>query len=138
MANYDDYDYVFEDLRLMDIEHLKKLVKAINEFESNDKETKIRLFFSYALLPYYEDVFWDGMKAEAGHIIYRISDLLPLEKRHCIEIYPSSHGSICINDHYWDSLEDWRKQWEVYNPVIPDFTRKIPSSLLELFSDRKE
>ena len=123
----------FEELRLMNIDELKKLAKAVKE-EVSDNKTKRLLFFHFALLPYYECLFWDGMSKDAGHIIYRISDFLTKEERCNIEIYPTDGGSIIIDNCAWDSLEDWRKQWEKYHPVIPDFTRKLPSSLLELFA----
>lgn len=127
-------EYSFEDLRLMDIEHLKKLSKAVKESKMNDINEKIFFFFNYALLPYYEDVFWDGLANDAGHIIYRLSDILPKEERQNMIIYPSDNGSIIMNNSAWDSLEDWRKKWEkIHNGNIPDFTRRLPSSMLELF-----
>lgn len=121
---------MFEDdfeSRIGDIPYLKELAKAIKEEINNEK--KLEIFFSYALLPYYQQIDWDGIKTDAGHIIYRLSDFLPEEKRSKIAVYPNRNGgSLILNDNPWDSLEDWRKQWERYHTYIPPIIKKLPSS----------
>jgi len=116
------------DERIGDIPYLKELARAIKE-DRMDFEKGVEWFFHCALLPYYQPIDWDGMNIDAGHIIYRLSDFLPEEKRSKIEIYPNPHGgSLIINDYPWDSLEDWRKQWEKYHSYIPPIIKKLPAS----------
>jgi hypothetical protein len=116
------------DERIGDIPYLKELARAIKE-DRMDFEKGVEWFFHCALLPYYQPIDWDGMNIDAGHIIYRLSDFLPEEKRSKIEIYPNPHGgSLIINDYHWDSLEDWRKQWEKYHSYIPPIIKKLPAS----------
>ena len=91
-------------------------------------------FFSHVLLGYYDAMF-DGLSRNTGNVVYRLSDSLPDVERQMIEIYPSSTGSLAIDGAQWDSLEDWRKEWERNNPFIPffDFSPAIEGvELLEI------
>lgn len=118
-------DEDFWELRLGDTEYLKEIIKVIKE--DNKIADPIETFFFYALGPYYCPVGWDGIKRNAGHIIYRLSDFLPEEKRSNIAIYPSEHGSLIVNNYPWDSLGDWRKKWEKHYPNgIPEMIKKLP------------
>jgi len=89
-------------------------------------------FFRNALLPFY-DVMWFSLRGQAGHILYRLSDSVPEEKRKKIAIYSSREGSLIldprngdIDDYKWDSLEDWRKLWEKIHPYIPELMKSLP------------
>lgn len=121
-----------DELPIGDIEYLKRLAKT---FKEHRNETgNLEFFFSFALMSFY-DCMWEGLGTNAGHVVYRLSDFISEEERSIIKIYPSKDGSIIDEKIYpWASLEDWRKEWEeLYHSNIPDFTKKLPSSLLELF-----
>lgn len=74
--------------------------------------------FSFGLLGYY-DAMHGGLKTDAGHVLYRLSDHVPEEERRSMEIYPSRDGSLTVEGNPWDSLEDWRRAWEKHYPFIP-------------------
>lgn len=82
-----------------------------------------------ALLGYY-DAMWDGLTEEAGHIIYRLSDFLPVDKRMRLSVFSSKDGSIVElmgDGDEWlvsASLEDWRKEWRRAHKEIPHVFRK--------------
>jgi len=119
----------FDGLPIGDVPYLRELVQ---DYKDNLDFTT-EWFFSYALLGFY-DAMWDGLNGTAGHIIYRLSDAIEKSQRETMHIYPSSTGSIIIIERgmgedegvRWDSLEDWRKQWERDNPVIPEYTKQLP------------
>lgn len=116
-----------DSLPVGDIDGLKKLLayfKEIKEKEGLNSES-MKSFFGLALVSHY-DCMWEGLRIEAGHMIYRLSDQIPPERRQTIPIYPYEDGSIKRQDGNWDSLEDWRKQWEKYNPNIPEFQKLLP------------
>ncbi|GEM_PF-6533009 len=113
-------------LLIFDKKNLAHLMRSIPDWT-----TERELFFSVALLPYYDGgITWEGMDAEVGHIIYRLTDLVDPDDRKAFAIYPSSDGSVTTKYEYeydheerevkWDSLEDWRREWERTNPNIPD------------------
>lgn len=115
------------ELPLGDIPYLQELAKWYSE----NRELPLRHFFSRAIVPYY-DPMWDGLKIDAGHIIYRLSDVIPPEERATMEIYPSNTGSIIqLEDNTcprWDSLEDWRTHWKRHHPIIPEYRKKLPGN----------
>jgi len=122
--NFDDFD-----LPVGGIESLKnslEMIKRLREIKQQEgepvnKDEEIAFFFSHALTPFY-DCMWDGMKTEAGHIVYRLSDRLDKSFRETIMIYPRSSYS----GGGWNTLEDWRKEWEKLNPEgIPEFTKML-------------
>jgi hypothetical protein len=107
-----------------DVNDMRKLVKIYRKHEM-----EMDFFFFCALMPYYQteecETYLDQL---AGHVIYRLSDSIPKEKREIMHVYPNNEGSLIIDEHKWDSLEDWRKQWEHINPVIPEFVKLLPES----------
>lgn len=116
-------------LPLADIPHLQKYAEFLKTYveETGDLEGARKRFFSGILVGFY-DAMWSGIKEEVGHILYRLCEFVSLEERQMMMIYPSDDGSIIdIHDTlsgepvFWDSLEDWRHQWEEYHPVIPEF-----------------
>lgn len=120
----------FDRLPIADVPHLRKLAETYRD----DPDFTTDFFFSLALRGFY-DAMWDGLNATAGHIIYRLSDTIEKPQRETMDIYPSPTGSIIFehksgkNHGYvdrWDSLEDWRKQWERLHPVIPEYTKQLP------------
>ncbi len=123
----------FDRLPIGDVPYLRILVQR---YRDNPKMTT-ESFFSFALLGFY-DAMWDGLNGMAGHIIYRLSDAIEKPQRETMVIYPSSKGSIInvneedVGEHElvnrWASLEDWRKEWEHINPVIPDYAKQLPSA----------
>ncbi|HLD83879.1 MAG TPA: hypothetical protein VI979_03430 [archaeon] len=96
-------------------------------------------FFSLALLGFY-DAMNPALTAADGHMIYRLSDFVPEDRRRTMRIYPCRTGSIIMpsdeildaskhpyeyelggGPNNWDSLEDWRKQWErIHRNNIPE------------------
>ncbi len=93
-----------------DIKRVWNIIKGLTDLEH---EEKIKLFFKLALQGYYSPMT-DGMKGDAGHIIYRLSDHLTLEERLAIEVYP------------YITLEGWRIDWERHHPQgIPIITVKL-------------
>lgn len=133
----DDYDFddFWNRLEIFDVKNLKDLASDAGKYikEHGTNSEIIESFFSWALYPYYcpRGIDWDGMTTNAGHIIYRLSDFLQEEKRKNIAIYPNDKGSLMIEMYErsvcWDSLEDWRKKWKKYYPIIPDFIKRLPS-----------
>lgn len=118
------WDRIFPvDMPTGDADWLRTLLK---EQLGRNGEIDQESFFSQALLGFY-DAMWEGMNVTAGHIVYRLSDSVPRERREAMMIYPSSNGSIITENGNWDSLEDWRKQWEKYHPHIPEFIKLLPS-----------
>lgn len=109
-----------------DSNYLRKLVQDYKK--RGDHIPDLETFFSMALLPFY-DVMWTGLKRDVGHVIYRLSDFVPEEERCQIGIYPSRTGSI-IDGKYglWNSLVDWRRQWERQHLYIPEFVKLLPEA----------
>lgn len=124
-------------LHIADIPCLRKNLEALRKYidEGGDLEKGREFFFSSTLLGYY-DAMWEGLNIDVGHILYRLSDFLEEDKRKRMMIYPSSDGSILDTEAgQWDSLEDWRQQWEKLHLVIPefDFQKRIEGkNLLQL------
>lgn len=95
-------------------------------------------FFSQALWDP-EDVF-SGLDPEAGHLLYRLSDRIPPDRRRAMMIYPCNQGSILDQSTLrpgrpvrWDSLEDWRQWWEGRHPQgIPTFRKELDGQFLAL------
>lgn len=61
-------------------------------------------FFSTLLYRFY-DCMGGGLDDLLGHVIYRISDLLPPDERRGLYVYPNAKGP----DH---TLASWREEWE--------------------------
>ena len=117
----------FDGLPIADVSYLRILAQ---DYKDNPNLTA-EWFFSFALLGYY-DAMWDGLNGTAGHIIYRLSDAIEQPQRKIMAIYPKSTGSIIRKEvDRWDSLEDWRKQWENLHPVIPDYKKQLPENTLK-------
>jgi hypothetical protein len=108
-----------------DIARLKGLLSNLKKDKELDNFTKLEIFFDLILTPYYfpESCSNGDITANAGHIIYRISDSIPLEIRERIKVYSN------------DSLEDWRKEWASGGAVIPNFRKKLPD-LSRLLDDK--
>lgn len=89
--------------------------------------------FFQRCLDFYYSPLEEGMSGNVGHILYRLSDYLPLEKRQKIVIYPSDTGSIIQDGEPWDTLQDWRKDWENRYPYIPYFpisTKRLSGEII--------
>ena len=106
-----------------DVSHLRMLVQ---KYRDNPKFTTEH-FFSLALFAFYDVMDEEGINGTTGHIIYRMSDAVIEKQRETIPIYPDSTGSLILPDEGdpWDSLEDWRKQWQRLHPVIPVLTKQL-------------
>jgi hypothetical protein len=108
---------------IADASWLKKNLEYLRKYfykGGNAKESR-KLLFTSMLCGYY-DCMWGGLQRDIGHVIYRLSDLLSEDERRQMKIYPSSDGSILVEEgDRWDSLEDWRKLWEKSHPIIPEF-----------------
>lgn len=106
---------------------------------TGDSEEARRLFFATVLDGYYSPMM-NGMDGEVGHLLYRLADHLSVEERDQILIYPSENGSVLcaipgLGTSAWDSLEDWRRRWELDCPDIPELNlQELPAGLLELTS----
>src|ERR1700733_15342695 len=107
------------------IEHSFEYFKVCLERTGDFKKARDS-FFRHALLGFYDCMF-DGLKEKAGQWLYRLSDHLSEVERFEMEIYPSETGSLAPDGGRWDSLEDWRRQWESYHFEIPryDFGRGL-------------
>lgn len=116
-----------DSLPVGDIDVLRKLLAYFKEIKEKEGlgSKSMKSFFGLALVSHY-DCMWEGLRAEAGHVIYRLSDQISPERRQTIPIYPYSEGSIRRPDGNWDSLEDWRKRWEECNSIIPKFQKLLP------------
>lgn len=129
----------YRDSGIADVSYLRNILEWL---KSTPKGFDREQFFTHALLGYY-DAMWSGMRCEVGDIIFRISDILSIEERKSIAVYPSKDGSILlqegdINLGYWDSLEDWRGKWVYQRPEgIPTLTELWPESsrFLPLFQN---
>lgn len=70
------------------------------------------------LLPYYDPISEHGLAMADGDDLYRLSSAIPLAERRRIPLYPrgSFHTyateGVIIDGEPWDSLEDWRVEWE--------------------------
>jgi hypothetical protein len=123
----------FPELPLVDtkylVEHSFEWFKSTLD-ETGDRPKARDVFFSSALMGFYDPTYM-GLGTEAGHIVYRLSDHLSEAERSTIKIYPSPTGSLSINGNRWDSLEDWRKEWESLPDEIPhfDFGRGLKEAL---------
>lgn len=105
----------FKDIELPTFcpEDIRETWDEVNRiFDGEHHETKTRWFFKSVLQGFYSPMS-AGMKSDAGHVIYRLSDHLTGEERRGIQVYGN------------DTLEDWRKQWEKYHPIIPILTVKL-------------
>jgi len=114
----DDYEEPVADAAWFkkNLEHIKKFIN-----EGGNIQQARELLFSAILVGYY-DCMWGGMDRDVGHLLYRLSDFIGEEERRQMMIYPSEDGMIFDYDLFlWDSLEDWRKQWEKSHPIIPEF-----------------
>ena len=106
-------------LPIGDLDYLKELLDSCKKSKGKvSLEKLLESFFSLALVPFY-DPMWDGLKTHAGHVIYRLSDSVPEEKRRNIAIYPANNGSLIMDKYPWASLEDWRAEWQKYHKQIP-------------------
>jgi len=115
---------------------LKRLVQFFRS--ASQEEMDLERFFSLAIMPFY-DCMHGGIERMAGHVLYRLSDFLPLEHRKDIYIYPDSSdssGSLVVDDSSWHSLEDWRKEWESLNPHIPSLTKSLPGEIIKLLPEK--
>ncbi len=106
-------------------------IKELLTMNTQHNQVSLEMFFSLALVPFY-DPMWNGLEETAGHIIYRLSDFVFVEERERIAVYPSEKASIIITDEElgscsWCSLQDWRREWEKYHPIIPEFQKMLPS-----------
>ncbi len=98
-------------------EDVKKTWQMVNRTNLEHNE-KVELFFKLALQGFYSPMM-DGMKSDAGHIIYRLSDYLTPEERQGIVVYHSNPET---------SLDDWRTEWEKLHGSIPIITVKLLTS----------
>lgn len=104
-----------------DIESLKRVFECIEGIQKSHDEDgtewdsfrKLKFFFMQALYPFY-DCMWDGMETKVGHIIYRLSDLVPIELRTKIVCYLGK-----------DTLENFRKEWEENYNNIPELNQLL-------------
>lgn len=117
---------------------IDNVIKAVNSYKEH---RDIKGFFIQLLLPLYssEASEYDFIDPNVRHVIYRLSDFVPESERRNIEIYPSPNGSVIINGCPWASLEDWRKEWEIHNPFIPEYIKLLPpEDLLKLREELKQ
>lgn len=124
MVDYNNFNEPYY-LPIGDLRYIEDLLRGFKEIKDASSldslvslDSLLEPFFSRALVPFY-DAMWDGLDTTAGHVIYRLSDLVPEEKRRNIAIYPASTGSLIIEQWNWATLEDWRKEWERYHKDIP-------------------
>jgi hypothetical protein len=122
-----DSSYIIPELSVGDISWLRTLA---SQYKDNP-ELSTEFFFEFALLGYY-DVMWSGLQGICGDFVYRLSDFVPLEDRKKMLIYPSSNGSLVIDDSVWDSLEDWRRRCEKSRGAIPFYQPQLPPGVDEL------
>ncbi|MDA2922124.1 hypothetical protein MYX07_02535 [Patescibacteria group bacterium AH-259-L07] len=124
---------------------LKRLFNFCKNYAKNpdDKERILQSFFSIELGRYY-DCLSDGLPIMTGHFIYRLSDLVPIEQRRTMAIYPNEESGSVIPDHTdpdpmpWDSLEDWRQTWKKDYSPIPKLLKEIPATPASSLSDTSQ
>jgi hypothetical protein len=120
LADFHNYPQRQQDMTQEILRWGLALVQRLRELREvpPDQVTELGIFFRHVLAPFY-DCVWDGLKTEAGHAVYRLSDLVPQEVRQVIEIYPRKDG--------WDTLEDFRREWEDLHPEgVPFLQRLLP------------
>jgi hypothetical protein len=120
----------------------KECKEFIQALLSLAEQVNIESFFFHALETYYEtpefreDYNKSRFKVYAGHLLYRLSDYIPMEHREkirvCLDI--DCIGKLIINGANWLSLEDWRVEWERNRP-IPFFQRQLLSELVRKIED---
>lgn len=119
----------FDTLPVGSIEHIRRTLDLIKSVYSDhvacdDAFEALEFFFRHALMPFY-DCMWDGLKLEAGHVIYRLSDKLPddicttIKTYPCIDINPEQPNE-------WYTLSSFRQEWENLHPVIPELQHLLP------------
>jgi hypothetical protein len=119
----DEYSGIYGYLSLGDFDYMRGCFEIfkLHLDETGDLQKARELFFKHTLEPYYSPIF-DGLNTNVGDVVYRLSDYLTEEERQLMIAYPSEQGSLVFDDNPWDSLEDWRKQWEHNRQnSIPDF-----------------
>lgn len=114
------------------IGNIEDVRKFVHEFTAHGD---LKRFFSDSLEPFY-DAMYDGLRPNAGHVLYRLSDFVDEQERKEIAIYPSSDGSLNVPHEQEgggvvysksNSLEDWRKSWEkCTDGVIPTLEEMLP------------
>lgn len=114
------------------IEWLARLHKSYNEHKTGVNGNPIHLFFSSALLPYY-DPCGDGANGTCLDLLYRLSDRIEEDERRNILIYPEKDGEIYDSegDCQWNSLEDWRKEYfkqRIREGPIPELRKLIETN----------
>lgn len=124
---HEDSSYIIPKLLVGDIDWLRTLASQ----HKDNPELSVEIFFKFALVGYY-DTMWSGLQRICGDFVYRLSDFIPLEDRKKMLIYPSRNGSLIIDDHLCDSLEDWRGKWEKSRGAIPFFRPQLPPGVDEL------
>jgi hypothetical protein len=107
--------------------------------DGNDPDTLLELFFDFGLTPYYSPLH-AGIDTSIGNFIYRLSDRVPEEKRKRITLYPSPGGSLVCYEDYdpenptrWDTLEDFRREWEKSHTAIPAFEKSLPEGVAGMY-----
>lgn len=125
----------FYELPVGDIKWIKKVLIYYQELKAEDPSfysKHVPPFFMEVITPFY-DCMWDGMTRDAGHVIYRLSDSVPKEVRESLAVYPNGEtGSLMHDGGFWNSLEDWRREWEKMNPIIPEFQKLLPGEIQHL------
>lgn len=92
------------------VDRLHELTRLIAEHAENFNNP-VESFFMWALEPYYSPL-WDGGDRGVLDIVYRLSDRISQVERRRIMVYPSPTGEILLEDGRWDSLEQFRREWE--------------------------
>jgi hypothetical protein len=114
------------------LDEIRRLLRCVG---TSDVSDPLRTFFAVALRPHYCPSWGpaQSLPALAGNVLYRLSDLVPLERResmHLFDDYPS--GSF--------TLEDWRQLWlaryEKGEESIPYFAEGEPIALPGLADGR--
>jgi hypothetical protein len=121
--------------------HLLDTFLMVHALSSDmEPEKLLEMFFDFGLTPYYSPLH-AGIDLSVGNFIYRLSDRMPKEKRKRIMLYPSPGGSLIYyaesdpeSPTRWDTLEDFRRQWEEKNPMIPTFEKSLPEGVAEMYA----
>ena len=100
---WDDLDDNLEDLPVADLDLVRRTLAHI---KAGSTGADLQYFFMTVLAPHYDRVVYSGLHRDAGSVVYRLADQVPVEMRKMLAIYPAHDG-------LWFTLEDWRTEFRL-------------------------
>lgn len=115
-----------EELRTGGLDELRRLVRFAKASRLSDP---LQVLFEMALVRYYDPENPNGdLEDVAGHVLYRLSDLVPQQARALMPV----RGPVGSLRHTGPSLEDWRAEWAAKFPKGEAQIPHLPGDPIEL------